>query len=505
MSEETVAPGPKKNKKSRKKGSSRSIETLFRSAYRTQLALTSIADTKANIMISVNGFIITGIIATTGVFAGFGGWFKYLPLMVLLNSVASMLFAVMAAKPKFSQSTASAEDVKTGKASLLYFANFKKVSEQEYTAGISKLIEDSEDVYTCMSRHIYNLGYVLTQKYHYLKIAYSIFLYGMIAISILFTAMFLSESAIPTRGIEEIHTPPFASIYEPSGIVYVGDGEFLVIEDEPQRPFHKVKLDANGRLRELGAVQLRGVPILLNDLEGIAFDGRYVYAITSHSLSKSGHTDNGRMTLVRYDYREGALHEPKLVQDLKEIIVSQLSTNLPQLSKPDIWKTINIEAMTWHPPSKSLFIAFRAPVLDGKSLIMQIQNPDEVFANQTAEQAKTSLSWLDLDNSGIRAMSWDKSLNGFFIVSGRLNTKSNGFNLWKWAALADVAPTKLSSKDRLLPNNTEGLSTFAFAANSGMIVVIDDGNEELDMPGHYKLITLAIEPAAYTAGSAPES
>ena len=68
MSQETVDAVPKKNKKPKKKGSSRSIETLFRSAYRTQLALTSIADTKANIMISVNGFIITGIIATTGLF-----------------------------------------------------------------------------------------------------------------------------------------------------------------------------------------------------------------------------------------------------------------------------------------------------------------------------------------------------------------------------------------------------------------------------------------------------
>ncbi len=55
-------------KKEKKKGSSRNIETLYRSAYRTWLELTGIADAKANIMISVNGLIITSIIATTGLF-----------------------------------------------------------------------------------------------------------------------------------------------------------------------------------------------------------------------------------------------------------------------------------------------------------------------------------------------------------------------------------------------------------------------------------------------------
>lgn len=501
MSEEMIEATPKNKKKPKKRGSSRSIETLFRNAYRTQLGLTSIADTKANIMISVNGFIITGIIATTGLFADFEGWYKYLPLLVLLNSVASMLFAVVAAKPKFSQSTAKPEDVRSGKASLLYFANFKNISEQDYKNSISKLIEEPHDVYMCMSGHIYHMGSVLSRKYRSLKYSYSIFLYGMIAISILFTSLFLSNATFSPRGIDQIQTMPFSSIYEPSGMVYVGEGEFLVVEDEPQRPFHKVQLDAQGRLRELGAIQPKGAPILLNDLEGITFDGTYIYAITSHSQTKSGDEGSSRMGLIRYEYQDGVLDKPRMVQDFKQAIISKLGPALPELTEFDIDKKINIEAMAWHPLSESLFIAFRAPLSEDKSLVLQLKNPGEIFERQTAAQANIALSWLSFNHNGIRAMSWDTQLNGFFMVTGRRNNFSGGHDLWKWAGNTDSVPIKISRKDYALPQGTEGLSTFDFADNRGMLIVVDDGNEELDIPGHYKVITLGVTPDATPADS----
>ncbi len=44
-------------------GTNRGIETMFRSAYRVQMDLTGLADNKANMMISINGIIISIIIA----------------------------------------------------------------------------------------------------------------------------------------------------------------------------------------------------------------------------------------------------------------------------------------------------------------------------------------------------------------------------------------------------------------------------------------------------------
>ena len=70
-----------KKKKGKKKdsglGSSRGIETMFRTSYRVHQDLVSLADTKANIMISVNGLIISIILAAVS--PRIGG----LPLLVL--------------------------------------------------------------------------------------------------------------------------------------------------------------------------------------------------------------------------------------------------------------------------------------------------------------------------------------------------------------------------------------------------------------------------------------
>ena len=50
----------KVNKKKKKKVVySKGVETMFRNAYRAQLDLISLAATKANIMISLNGFIVS--------------------------------------------------------------------------------------------------------------------------------------------------------------------------------------------------------------------------------------------------------------------------------------------------------------------------------------------------------------------------------------------------------------------------------------------------------------
>ena len=56
----------KKNKDKLDKalGTNRGIETMFRSAYRVQMELTALADNKANMMISINGIIISIIIAS---------------------------------------------------------------------------------------------------------------------------------------------------------------------------------------------------------------------------------------------------------------------------------------------------------------------------------------------------------------------------------------------------------------------------------------------------------
>ena len=62
----TPAETTKKGKKDKggSLGTSRGIETLFKTQYRVNMDLSALADTKSNIMISINGIIISIILAS---------------------------------------------------------------------------------------------------------------------------------------------------------------------------------------------------------------------------------------------------------------------------------------------------------------------------------------------------------------------------------------------------------------------------------------------------------
>ena len=174
--------------KKKKKGSARSVETFYRSAYRTQLDLTGLADMKANIMISINGLIITAIIATEGLLTFTHSYLKFLPVLLLVVCILSIIFAILAARPRVPKNQISAKDMLNGTASLLYFNNFSQVTEEQYADAMSHAIEDVENVYRMMSKHIYNLGIVLTRKYFLLRVSYSIFLGGIVLTGLLFVS-----------------------------------------------------------------------------------------------------------------------------------------------------------------------------------------------------------------------------------------------------------------------------------------------------------------------------
>ena len=56
----------------------------------------------------------------------------------------------------------------------------------DFDWGMTEMIKDRDFLYSSMTRDIYYLGKVLAQKYQYLRICYSIFMYGLIAVVLAF-------------------------------------------------------------------------------------------------------------------------------------------------------------------------------------------------------------------------------------------------------------------------------------------------------------------------------
>ncbi|WP_336515294.1 Pycsar system effector family protein [Pollutibacter soli] len=171
----------------------RGIETMFRLMSRNHMDLSGMADSKANIMISVNSIIISVVL--TVMFRRLEDMPYYIiPTLILLAvNVSTIIFAVLATRPNLTKGYFTREDILTKKANLLFFGNFHKMKLADYDWGIKQMMNDKEYLYTSITKDIYFLGVVLGKKYRLLRISYNIFMFGLVVAIIAFITAFMIE------------------------------------------------------------------------------------------------------------------------------------------------------------------------------------------------------------------------------------------------------------------------------------------------------------------------
>lgn len=171
-----------KEKKKIKKalGTQRGIETMFRSAYRVQMDLTGLADNKANMMISINGIIISIIIAAVAPKLDSNPWLLLPSTVFLIGTLVSIIYAILAARPRILSEHISFKDLEHSEGNILFFGDFANVGREKFEQGMIELIEDQTVLYETMIRNIYGLGSVLKKKFHLLQMAYTAFMLALI-------------------------------------------------------------------------------------------------------------------------------------------------------------------------------------------------------------------------------------------------------------------------------------------------------------------------------------
>jgi hypothetical protein len=161
-------------------GTNRGVETLFRSAYRVQMDLTGLADNKANMMISINGLIISIIIAAVAPKLDANPWLIVPTTIFLLGTLVSIVYAILAARPRIHSVPITLEDLEHSDGNILFFGDFANLTQDDFTAGMIDLIQDKTVVYETMIRNLYGLGSVLKKKFALLKVAYTAFMIALI-------------------------------------------------------------------------------------------------------------------------------------------------------------------------------------------------------------------------------------------------------------------------------------------------------------------------------------
>ncbi|RBP33098.1 putative metal-dependent HD superfamily phosphohydrolase [Oceanihabitans sediminis] len=170
----------KKSKNSTKIG--RGVETMFRVQLKNHIELSAIADTKANILLSVNAIIIS--VALSNLIPKLDNpsnmFLVYPTLVLMLFSVASVVLSVLSTRPKISNVAITKEMIRKKRTNILFFGNFQKMSLEDFEWGIDYLMENEDTLYNSLTKDLYYLGLVLNRKYKLLRITYTVFMFGII-------------------------------------------------------------------------------------------------------------------------------------------------------------------------------------------------------------------------------------------------------------------------------------------------------------------------------------
>ncbi|MBX2894338.1 MAG: HD domain-containing protein [Cyclobacteriaceae bacterium] len=167
-------------KLNKKSNPDRGIETMFRIASENHTTLSGMADTKSNIMISINSIILSVIV--TVLFRKLEEFPALLipTLLLVVTCLTTIVFAILATRPNVSSGKFTQEDIKEKRTNLLFFGNFHGMELSNYEWGMREMMKDSDYLYSSLMKDLYFNGKVLARKYKLLRIAYSVFMFGFV-------------------------------------------------------------------------------------------------------------------------------------------------------------------------------------------------------------------------------------------------------------------------------------------------------------------------------------
>ena len=321
-------------------GTNKGVETMFRNAVRSEMELLALAATKANIMISLNGFIVSALMISGAFIFSSSPEFLIPASTFMITAAASIVFALLSASPErigkmqaartwfkdFVRGRSKLRDLKTRLSStetrffggsqpnILIYEDRVKLQKDQYWEMMQEIMGDRKQIYEKMSDHLYWLGLLADKQFKYINLSYAVFRWGLLAS----LAAFIGVKTLPS-----LLTPPannaaelrslginmFNGVFEPSAVQQLPDGKLLIAEDEPNHAFSIISIDKTGRFVEDEALDTRvitGFKRRLSDLEALARDDEgFIYALTSHSRTRKGNRSPDREHLMRFKIQDG--------------------------------------------------------------------------------------------------------------------------------------------------------------------------------------------------------
>lgn len=518
-SEEPPAP-------SRPIGSSKGVETLFRSVYLADTEMIALAATKANIMISLNGFIVSALMISGAFIYASSPAFLLPAGAFLITAALSIYFALLAASPDLVglpgrlwtwlkaavRGRASIRELPSyirrepefndGVSNILIYEDRIKLTREAYWDRMRQLLGDQEAIYQKMSEQLYWLGEIANKKFEMLKLSYSVFRWGLVLSVILFFSvrsfeeirhMFFGDADIR---LQSLAIGQFGDVYEPSGVVQLADGRLLVVEDESQRAFRILSALPDGTLVANELLDTRIIKSFgrkFEDLEGVSMDSKgYVWAIGSHARTEKGKRKPEREQLLRFRIEGNNVIDFSFYDQLTDDILS--SGVVKELASRHGATTVNfgsmnIEGLNFDKAQQRLLIGFREPTIDGMSLILAVENPRGLFERGESARFSNEPILLDLGGGGIRGLTYDPILGTFLIVNEIKGDDGRDYSqLWSWSGNPTDQPERLSLPGIVNLNNVEALASVRINGEPRLVIMSDEGVAKKHKPAKYMLM-----------------
>ncbi len=159
----------------------RGVETMFRITSANNQRLSDMADNKSHIMITTTSIIISVLLSVLLRKLEDNSNLIIPTILLLSVCVITMVFSILATRPKLPHGTFTQQDITNKTVNLLFFGNFYRMTYEDYHSGMQAVMNDREFLYGSLTKDVYSQGVVLGKKYRLLRIAYDVFMFGIVA------------------------------------------------------------------------------------------------------------------------------------------------------------------------------------------------------------------------------------------------------------------------------------------------------------------------------------
>ncbi len=155
------------------------VDQLLRQTRWHHVQLSSMADVKANMLLTMASVIITLSIRYVT-----DPRLRWAAIVLMAFCLITIVLAAYAVMPKVSarNTSASKPDLASPNFNILFFGNFGMLNFEEYEQAMEDVMNDPSKVYEAQVREIYTLGiYLARNKYRFIRWAYIAFIAGLLA------------------------------------------------------------------------------------------------------------------------------------------------------------------------------------------------------------------------------------------------------------------------------------------------------------------------------------